>query len=161
MLSRDELEVMTVMSGVLVLNAGYEPLHRVSVQHAIRMLVREVAVVEEADEDRAIGSFPFPRVLRLVRYVAMRWKSREPRWSRRRVLERDNERCVYCGSRATTIDHIVPVCQGGRSTWENTVAACKPCNNRKGSRSLEDVGFSLRTIPTTPSWWQVAAAQAR
>ena len=33
------------MSGVIVLNASYEELHVVSIPHAIRMLVREVAVV--------------------------------------------------------------------------------------------------------------------
>ena len=33
------------MSVVLVLNADYGPLHRVSLRHAIRMLFREVAVV--------------------------------------------------------------------------------------------------------------------
>src|SRR5690349_21532071 len=47
---------------VLVLNASYEPLHKVDVRHAVRMLVRGVAVVEEAVEGRNIGHFPFPRV---------------------------------------------------------------------------------------------------
>src|SRR5690349_8694498 len=59
---------------VLVLNASYEPLHKVDVRHAVRMLVRGVAVVEEAVEGRSIGHFPLPRVLRLVRYVTMRWR---------------------------------------------------------------------------------------
>ena len=62
------------MSSVLILNAGYEPLHRVSIQHAIRMLVREVAVVEESLDDKTIGHFPFPLVLRLVRYVKLNWR---------------------------------------------------------------------------------------
>ena len=35
------------MNGVVVLNASYEPLHQVSFKHAVRMLFREVAVVEE------------------------------------------------------------------------------------------------------------------
>lgn len=66
------------MSGVLVLNASYEPLHRVSLQHAIGMLVREVAVVEEAGIG-SMGPYPVPKVLRLVRYVVMRWKYRARR----------------------------------------------------------------------------------
>ncbi|RYJ07115.1 MAG: HNH endonuclease, partial [Actinomycetales bacterium] len=57
---------------VLVLNASYEPLQRVSLRHAIKMLVREVAVVEESD-DESFGPFPRPRVLRLVKYVVARW----------------------------------------------------------------------------------------
>src|SRR4051794_41962645 len=62
------------MSGVIVLNASYEQLHVVSIPHAIRMLVREVAVVEEAHDGASIGPFPLPRVLRLVRYVVMKWR---------------------------------------------------------------------------------------
>ena len=61
---------------VLVLNASFEPMHRVSLKHAISMLVREVAVVHEAVGEASFGPFPVPRVLRLVRYVAMAWRYR-------------------------------------------------------------------------------------
>ena len=62
------------MTVVLVLNADLGPLHRVSLRHAIRMLLREVAVVHEAEPDRLIGVYPVPRVLRLVSYVVTRWR---------------------------------------------------------------------------------------
>ncbi|HWV25882.1 MAG TPA: HNH endonuclease, partial [Aeromicrobium sp.] len=62
---------------VLVLNASYEPLQRVSLRHAIKMLVREVAVVEE-EAGGTFGPFPVPKVLRLVRYVVTRWLHRRP-----------------------------------------------------------------------------------
>lgn len=43
--------------------------------------------------------------------------------------------CHYCGSKVPpkelTLDHIVPVARGGRSTKGNCVPACKECNNRK------------------------------
>jgi len=43
--------------------------------------------------------------------------------------------CYYCGSvfepRDLTMDHIVPLARGGRSTKENLVTCCKNCNNRK------------------------------
>ncbi len=108
---------------VLVLNASYEPLQRVDLRHAIRMLVREVAVVEEAEEGRTFGRFPVPRVLRLVRYVAMRWRhGRRPPWSKRGVYLRDRGRCCYCGGRGNTIDHVRPQSRGGGDTWENTGA---------------------------------------
>lgn len=112
--------------GVLVLNAGYEPLHTVSVPHAIRMLVRDVAVVHEAEDGLAYGLFPRPKIVRLLRYVVMKWRyTQPPRWSRRGVLARDGHRCAYCGQRATTIDHVVPLSRGGaRTDWLNTVAAC-------------------------------------
>ncbi|WP_428253909.1 HNH endonuclease [Geoalkalibacter sp.] len=44
-------------------------------------------------------------------------------------------RCHYCGGvfkpSELTLDHIVPVARGGRSTKGNCVPACKECNNRK------------------------------
>lgn len=145
------------MSGVLVLNAGYEPLHRVSIRHAIRMLVREVAVIEESIEGQLIGEFPMPKVLRLVRYVVLKWRNTNPRWSRSRLLVRDNHVCGYCGKTATTIDHILPRSRGGATSWKNTVASCVKCNNRKDDRTPEEAGMRLKATPFEPTWWQVGA----
>ncbi|MCD6305590.1 MAG: HNH endonuclease [Deltaproteobacteria bacterium] len=43
--------------------------------------------------------------------------------------------CYYCGRRVgrenLTMDHVVPLARGGRSTKGNLVPACKDCNNRK------------------------------
>ncbi len=151
------------MSTVLVLNAGYEPLHRVSVRHAIRMLVREVAVVEEADPGRRMGPFPVPRVLRLTRYVHMRWRSRgTPAWTRDALFRRDGRRCAYCDRHdvVLTVAHVVPRSQGGRTTWTNTVAACggpSGCNARKADRTPEQAGMRLRRTPHVPSYWELIA----
>ena len=140
---------------VLVLNAGYEPLHVVSLRHAIRMLARNVAVVEEAETGQRIGPYPRPRVLRLLRYVTMRWRHRAPRWSRARLLARDQHTCSYCGATGTTVDHVIPLSKGGDTSWQNTVAACRPCNNRKGDRTPDAAGMTLRAAPQVPSWWQL------
>lgn len=141
------------MSGVLVLNASLEPLHRVSVSHAVRMLVREVAVVHEASADRRIGPWPLPRVVRLIRYVVTRWRfGRTPAWSRAGVLRRDSGRCVYCGRPGWTIDHVLPVSRGGRSSWENTVTSCGPCNQRKAARTPAEAGIRWSYRPVAPSW---------
>jgi 5-methylcytosine-specific restriction endonuclease McrA len=138
---------------VLVLNASYEPLQSVSVPHAIRMLVRGVAVVEEVEEGRTMGHFPVPRVLRLVRYVVARWRhGRPPPWSKRGVHRRDRGLCAYCGSRGHTIDHVVPRSRGGQDTWENTVLACSRCNTRKANRTPPEAGLTLRTRPRVPRW---------
>ena len=48
------------------------------------------------------------------------------------VLERDNNRCHYCGRYGDTIDHKKPLCKGGKSTLENCVCSCEFCNNKKG-----------------------------
>ncbi|SDZ83509.1 HNH endonuclease [Desulfuromusa kysingii] len=43
--------------------------------------------------------------------------------------------CHYCGKsvppKELTLDHVVPVARGGRSTKGNCVPACKDCNNQK------------------------------
>lgn len=139
---------------VLVLNASYEPLHKVDVRHAVRMLVRGVAVVEEAVEGRSIGHFPLPRVLRLVRYVTMRWRyGHPPAWSKQGLRRRDGGRCGYCDtSGADTVDHIVPRSRGGATDWENTVLACGPCNGRKRDRTPVQAGMRLLLTPRVPRW---------
>ena len=145
------------MSAVLVLNADCGPLHRVSVRHAIRMLLREVAVVHEARPDARIGVYPIPTVVRLVSYVVTRWRhSRGPAWSRAGVLARDRHRCGYCGGPATTIDHVVPRSRGGGNEWTNTVAACGRCNNRKGDRTPPEARMPLRLTPFAPGWAALA-----
>lgn len=58
-------------------------------------------------------------------------------WQRVRlvVLERDGWRCRWCGARATTVDHVRPLCAGGaRLDPANLVAACLGCNSRRGAR---------------------------
>ncbi|MBQ9789942.1 MAG: HNH endonuclease [Lentisphaeria bacterium] len=43
--------------------------------------------------------------------------------------------CYYCGKKfpreELTMDHIVPIVRGGKSTKGNVVVACKECNNKK------------------------------
>src|SRR6478736_7036060 len=141
------------MSAVIVLNTDNTALHTVSVQHAIRMLVREVAIVEEAHEDRRIGPYPWPLVLRLVRYVKTTFLyARTPAWSKRGVLRRDHHRCAYCQGPADTVDHLLPQSRGGTNSWKNTVAACTRCNNRKANRTPTEAGMSLAWKPSVPTW---------
>ena len=44
-------------------------------------------------------------------------------------------RCHYCrkpvAARELTMDHIVPIARGGRTTRGNVVPCCKGCNNQK------------------------------
>jgi 5-methylcytosine-specific restriction endonuclease McrA len=43
--------------------------------------------------------------------------------------------CYYCdekvGFKDLTMDHIIPLTRGGRSTKDNLVPCCKKCNNEK------------------------------
>lgn len=147
---------MSTNSSVVVLNASYEPLHTVSLKHAVRMLCREVAVIEEAEEGRNYGPFPFPKVLRLLKFVYVKFKSRGgPRYSRNGVLKRDNYTCLYCGKHGSTVDHVIPKSQGGISSWENSVTACRKCNEKKANRTPKQAHMKLRYQPFMPSFFQV------
>ena len=147
------------MSDVLVLNADMEPLTRVSLRHAVKMLVRQVAEVHNHVPDRAIGIWPVPTVVRLVRWVYARWRHTDgPAWSRRGVLARDRRRCGYCPQPGTTVDHIVPRSQGGANSWMNTIAACYSCNQLKADRTPAQAGMRLKFEPRTPTWASVARA---
>jgi 5-methylcytosine-specific restriction endonuclease McrA len=46
-----------------------------------------------------------------------------------------------------TLDHVIPKSRGGKSTWENLVACCYPCNNRKGDRTPDEAAVKLATKP--------------
>ncbi len=142
---------------VVLLNASYEPLGKVSFKHAVRMLFREVALVEVPNGERMIGPHPWPRVIRLVRYVRAHWLHRPAGYSRNGVLARDRHSCAYCGRHASTVDHIVPQSRGGTSTWLNAVAACAPCNHRKANRTPAEAGLRLRLTPYAPTRAQLAA----
>ena len=142
-------------SAVLVLNADLGPLHRVSLQHAIRMLFRGVAEVHESDPDirfQRLGGLP--TVVKLVKYVVTKWRyTSGPAWSRLGVLRRDKYACGYCGDlKGLTVDHVIPTSRGGRNRWENTVACCGPCNQRKGDRTPAEARMPLRTTPHAPTW---------
>ena len=142
---------------VVLLNASYEPLGTVTFKHAVRMLFREVAIVEEGNAERMIGPHPWPAVIRLVRYVAAKWLYREAAWSRQNLLRPDRHRCAYCGRRATTVDHVLPASRGGRWEWTNTVAACEPCNHRKGDRTPAEAGMPLLFQPFAPTRAQLGS----
>jgi 5-methylcytosine-specific restriction protein A len=57
---------------------------------------------------------------------------RKTRWWQRKISK---GQCYYCGDTVPpnelTMDHIVPLIRGGRSTKSNIVPACKDCNNKK------------------------------
>lgn len=143
------------MSGfVLVLNCDYSALTICSVQRAIVLLHLRKADLVEAHDNRFVRSpstrLPWPSIVRLRAYVRLPYK--RVMLSRKNVLRRDNFRCQYCGQREKlTIDHVHPKSRGGRDTWENLVAACVPCNNRKGNRTPQECGMELLRTPFRPS----------
>jgi len=55
------------------------------------------------------------------------------------IFDRDGHKCWYCGSKAfLTLDHIIPQCKGGKTTWKNVITSCKKCNLQKGDKDVID-----------------------
>lgn len=88
-----------------------------------------------------------PRGHRFSRYI--------PPLSNRELFQRDHHLCAYCGKELPasrlTRDHIVPLSKGGQDLWTNVVAACLPCNQKKGDRSPEKARMELLYLPYIPN----------
>jgi len=71
------------------------------------------------------------------------------------LFARDNYQCLYCGryfgTQALSRDHVQPLSRGGEDRWENVVAACKRCNQHKGSYLLDEITMQLIALPFRPN----------
>jgi hypothetical protein len=161
-------------SSVLVLNRSFMPIHVTSVRRTFSLVYQGGAkVVGSAYEtfdfngwkDQAgqpgvecvgttSGPVPIPRVITVLVYDRM--PRRMVRFSRSNVFSRDSYTCQYCGKRPPraelNLDHVVPRAQAGRTSWENVVCCCVPCNRMKGGRTPAQAGLRLRRKPTRPRW---------
>jgi 5-methylcytosine-specific restriction endonuclease McrA len=138
---------------VLLLNANYEPLNVCDTRRALRLLFGEKAEGLEYDHHEVrtpTRSFRAPSVMRL-QYPIKRPRPRV-KLSRREVFSRDGHACQYCGKSTAdlTLDHVVPRGRGGGHTWDNLVTACRSCNHRKGSKTLDEARMRLRHAPVEP-----------
>src|SRR3954466_4822582 len=150
----DSSAIFRPMDGVvLVLNQNYEPLNVCNLPRAFRLVFGEKAEVIEYDHQvirTPRTEYRAPSVIRLQHPI------RRPRprvkLSRREVFVRDRHTCQYCGRQAhdMTLDHVMPRHRGGGHTWENLVTACKPCNHRKGGKTLEEARLHLLRPPFEP-----------
>ena len=141
----------------LVLNADYRPLSYYPLslwpwQDAIKAAYLDrVDIVAEYEEQvhSPTISLKIPSVVVLKDYVK---PQKRVAFTRFNLFLRDEFACQYCGARGElTFDHVVPRSAGGRTSWENVVAACAPCNLKKGSKSLKRAGLGLRKPPRQPA----------
>lgn len=66
--------------------------------------------------------------------------------TRQAIFSRDKFECQYCGAHDDlTIDHIVPLTQGGTNEDDNLITACVSCNSYKGTLTLEELAKKLET----------------
>ena len=161
-------------SSVLVLNRSFLPVHVTSVRRAFSLIFCGGAHAVDTsyetfdfdawllrpappDADRigtVSGDIPIPRVILLSHYD--RVPKRQIRFSRINIFSRDRFTCQYCGRNPQrselNLDHVIPRSQGGRTTWENVVCCCVPCNRRKGGRTPAQAGLRLPRNPVRPRW---------
>ena len=144
------------MSDVLVLNSTYEPMNVAAWQRAVELIFagKAEAIRNTARTLRSAGglAIPLPSIIRMLHFVKR--KPKRVALTKKNVLLRDDYKCGYCGRRGDrstmTVDHVVPRAAGGKSTWDNLVAACAACNGRKGNRTPEQAAMPLRRKPREP-----------
>ncbi|TRD12749.1 HNH endonuclease [Erythrobacter insulae] len=149
----------------LVLNADYTPLSYYPLslwpwQTAIKaVFLDRVDIV--ASYDREVHSpsldMKIPSVIALRQYVK---QSEFPAFTRFNVFLRDKFECQYCGSgsgggNTLTFDHVIPRRLGGKTTWENIITACAPCNMKKGGRTPKQAAMPVQMKPIRPTTWQL------
>ncbi|MGE0846685.1 MAG: HNH endonuclease [Flavobacteriaceae bacterium] len=141
----------------LVLNADFRPLSYFPLsiwpwQEVVKaVFLDRVNIVSEYEKCVHSPSFEMrlPSVVSLKTYVK---PARHPAFTRFNVFLRDRFECQYCGSDDDlTFDHLIPRSHGGKTTWENVVTACAPCNLAKGGHLPRHIGMWPRQTPFRPT----------
>lgn len=139
----------------LLLTPYYLPIKVLRWEDAVKMRYEGTAdVVAEYEAEICSPSVTWkvPAVMRLRKLS--RSDKRGVKFSRVNVYQRDGYRCQYCRqkfvARELSYDHVVPRSAGGRTTWENIVTACKPCNSRKANRTCDESSIWPFTPPRQP-----------
>ncbi|QQR80905.1 MAG: HNH endonuclease [Deltaproteobacteria bacterium] len=161
-------------SHVLILNRSYLPIHITTLKRALVLLYQGVA--KAVDEQYAAFDFEtwtelavaahhekvglvnkmirIPRVILLTTYN--RVPTRHVQFSRLNIYLRDGNVCQFCGNKfqrtELNLDHVVPRSKGGKTSWENVVTSCIPCNHRKGGNTPDEAGMKLIRPPARPHW---------
>jgi 5-methylcytosine-specific restriction endonuclease McrA len=144
------------MTHCVLLNADYTFLNLVNWKRAICLMAKgKVEVVKDSQRTirNASGKvLKVPAVMRLIKLIRTIYRT-SVTFTKRNILIRDRFKCAYCGARREklSIDHIIPKSRGGKMTFENCVAACKPCNLKKGGRTPNEARMYLKIRPYQPT----------
>lgn len=153
---------------VLILSSDYKPVDILTWQQAFTKLLSTDSLEYVYAIDNTIlgynkvirdgkgNEYQIPAVLRLKNYVHAH--NRPAVYSKESVYARDGYHCQYCGRKVhrsqLTIDHVIPKAHWNPkrysfrcSSFENCVAACKPCNQRKANRTPTQAGMTLIRKP--------------
>lgn len=67
--------------------------------------------------------------------VGTRTLVRKPSSQLARVIAVYGDKCCYCDSIPTTVEHLIPRSRGGTNHISNLRPSCHTCNHRKGDRT--------------------------
>jgi 5-methylcytosine-specific restriction endonuclease McrA len=144
------------MTHCVLLNADYSFLNLVNWRRAFCLLAKgKVEIVRDSAHTirNARGEeLKVPAVMRLIKLIRTIYRS-SVSFTKRNVLVRDRFKCAYCGTRKErlSIDHIIPKSKGGKTNFENCVAACKACNLKKGGCTPREARMYLKARPYQPT----------
>ena len=143
------------MNRCIVLNGDYTYLNTITWRRALALIMKGKAeTLKYADKNIycADGScVKLPLVLRLIKVIRMIYRNKVP-YSKKNVMFRDDHTCTYCGTNdQLTVDHVIPVSRGGKTSFENCVTACFTCNNKKNNRTPSEANMFMRKKPYTPT----------
>jgi 5-methylcytosine-specific restriction endonuclease McrA len=155
------------MADTLLLNSDAQPvswlpLSTLTWQEAVKYMVLEKARVLSWHDGWIIHSSnwetPVPAVMMLTEYTKPKMTIR---YSKGNVFLRDNYICAYCGKfldkNHCTLDHVIPVSHGGKTTFENTVTSCGPCNASKGNNKK----IVPKYKPKRPDYWELVGKRKK
>ena len=141
---------------VIILNLDYSYLNSISWEKSLKLLYKGKATVLKYT-DRIIRTaenklVKIPAVIKLLKIIRTIYRTKVP-FSKKNIMIRDDFICQYCGTHKNklTIDHVIPVSKGGKSSFENCVAACQDCNNKKGSKLPSEACMYLKKQPFAPT----------
>lgn len=162
---------------VLVLNKAWAPLHIIFWKKAMSLIYQDAARSLDIDflsyEFKSWLEFSnqpqnhfyptvstikhkicIPEIIVLTKYD--RLPIRDVKYSRETLFSCYGFICAYCGKEfdkhELTVDHVTPRSKGGKTTFDNTVPACRSCNFLKADQTLSECGMKLRYKPRKPKW---------
>jgi 5-methylcytosine-specific restriction endonuclease McrA len=139
----------------LVLNADFRPLSSTNALRGLRLCEQNMATALETSAVQVHSehlTLTLPSVIVLAQYRKSTRQMKPPHPTRASIFYRDGASCQYCGSPASTLDHVHPRSRGGTTSWENVVACCNSCNQMKGSKLLSQTTLELRSTPKVAHW---------
>ena len=144
------------MKKVLLLDRENHPINICNWKRALVLLMKGKAenarILNDLDSMIKVENILIPRVIKLTYDLAVPYK--ELPFCRENILVRDDFVCQYCGKKfkpeELTLDHVFPKSRLGPDIWENIVACCKECNQKKADRTPKEARMKLLRRPYRP-----------